>query len=284
MVSTKFSHRAKISYQCMATDCEILVLDVTLPDCSPFSFVNVYFPAGVQDTRCLDVMLASCRKDILLTGDFNSHHVSWGFRTDLSGRRLWEWAVDNNLSCLNSHAATFVRGQSKSAIDLTFSSSSLSISSWNTLDCATNSDHLPITFDINFPRICSTEKVGSFVNYVKLQKDLKATLIARKDMQEDIRAMSLCAVLKRSLKNSSFKLNSGTGGSFSPWWNAECMRAYRKQKAAWKQLLVNQCPKNWSDYKFIAADFKRTIRKAKDDYDINKFNYLSRAKNKKSAF
>ena len=187
-------------------------------------------------------MIAYCRKDILLTGDFNSHHVSWGFRTDISGRRLWEWTLDNNLSCMNTGVVTFVRGQSKSAIDLTFSSSSLSISSWNTLDCASNSGHLPISFEINFPNIFRTGKIGSFVNYVKLKKDLKTTLIPRKDMQEDIRAMSLGAVLKRALKNSTFALNSTTGGSFSPWWKAECMRGYRKRKAAWKQLLLKQSP------------------------------------------
>lgn len=133
----------------MSNESEILALDITLPDCSPFTLVNLYFPAGVQDTRSLNSVLASCRKEIVFVGDFNSHHVSWGFKTDSAGKRLWEWTLDNNLSCLNSKVVTFVRGQTQSALDLTFSSPSLTISSWNTIDCATNSDHLPIILKLN---------------------------------------------------------------------------------------------------------------------------------------
>lgn len=173
-----------------------------LPGCTPFSLVNTYFPAGVQDTRYLDTAIANSQKNVILVGDFNSHHVSWGFRTDTCGRRLCDWTLSNHFSCLNSGVHTFVRGQSRSALDLTFVSSSISITSWNTVDSGTNSDHLPIIFELVTPSICLDNHVRTFVNYSKFKNVLKSDLNAQEGMEKDIKAMSLCSIIKQTSKKS----------------------------------------------------------------------------------
>lgn len=119
LISTKFAHTAKVSFQLQRPDCEILVLELKLPGCLPFSLANVYFPSGVVDSEPLDLAIASAVPPIIFAGDFNSHHVTWGFRTDSCGNRLLDWITDNNLTCINSDSPTYHKGQTQSVLDLT---------------------------------------------------------------------------------------------------------------------------------------------------------------------
>lgn len=112
-----------------------------------------------------DSVLAKCGKDIVLAGDFNSHHVSWGSRTYQCGKRPWDWAMTNNFSCRNSGSVTFLRGQFRSVLDLTFSGPSLSTSAWETLNVGTTSDHFPVVFEVVGPQSTVEARVHSFVDY-----------------------------------------------------------------------------------------------------------------------
>uniref|UniRef100_A0A6G5AC18 Putative tick transposon n=1 Tax=Rhipicephalus microplus TaxID=6941 RepID=A0A6G5AC18_RHIMP len=150
-ISSKSCHKAHLVYQQISHDYEVLVQEIHFPGCAPLSIVNNYFPAGLQDQRALDVAVSFCRNSILFAGDLNSHHVPWGFRTDLSGKRLWDWTNRNNLICWNSRVPTFVRCNSRSVLDLTFASSSVTISSWTVLDTATSIDHCPLVFEVSIP-------------------------------------------------------------------------------------------------------------------------------------
>lgn len=170
MVSSKFCHRANISFQLMSPECEILAVEITLPGSRPFSLANVYFPSGVQDTRPLDLVLAKCGKEIVLAGDFNSHHISWGVRSDQCGKRLWDWATSNNFLCQNSGSVTFLRGQFRSVLDLTFSGPGLSISAWETVNVGTNSDHVPIKFEVIGSQSAVEARIHSFVDYHRFKK------------------------------------------------------------------------------------------------------------------
>lgn len=283
-VNNKISSKIKTSYKSISPECEIFALDITLPGCSPFSLVNLYFPLGVQDTRCLDMAVSSWCTEKIMVGDFNSHHTSWGFRTDQCGQRLWDWSIDHNLSCLNARTPTFIRDRSRSALDLSFISSGISSVSWTTLDCATNSDHLPVLFEISCPIIPSYSQARTFINYSKFKNDLEVALTTPTEDNDENKAMKLSAVIKRTFKKAEFSIESDTRKPCSQWWNSECSRDHRRRQAAWKQLIHNQSPKNWADYKFIAATFKRTVAKAKEDYDKKHFDFLSKPRNKKALF
>lgn len=56
-VSRRFCHKAKISYQIMSGDGEILGVEISLPRGQMFSVVNAYFPLDVLDTQPLDAAL-----------------------------------------------------------------------------------------------------------------------------------------------------------------------------------------------------------------------------------
>ena len=203
---------------------------------------------------------------------------------DQCGKRLWEWSVDNNLSCLNARTPTFIRNRSRSALDLSFVSSAISSSSWTALDCATSSDHFPITFEISCPTVPPCSHVRIFVNYNTFKNGLKSALASHSEESDETKAMKLNAVLKRAYKRAEFTVKSAKRAPYSPWWNDDCSRDHRRRQAAWKQLIHNQSPKNWSDYKFIAASFKRTVAQAKEEYDRRHYDFLSKPKNKKALF
>lgn len=284
LISTKFAHKAKVSFQLRRSDCEILMLDICLPGCLPFSVANVYFPHGVIDSDPLDLALSSAEPPVVFAGDFNSHHTAWGFRTDSCGLRLLEWISDNNLTCVNSDSPTYIKGLTRSVLDLTIRSRGVKVSSWSTVDCGTSSDHVPIVFDIEFPVRSLVRQNCTFVNYKKFEISLKEAIFSLAVENPTERATGLCAALTSSAQSALFEVRSKRFGSPSPWWNDECARSFRRRKAAWKKLCYNQCPLNWSNYKYFAAMFKRTVSKAKHDYDSQRCSFLSEPKNKRALF
>lgn len=284
LVSSRFCHKARLVFQRVDAHCEIQAVDLSVPGFHPITVANVYFPSGVHDTRPLDSLLSVSRSHVLLVGDFNSHHLTWGYRTDQCGLRLWDWACVNNLNCHNSGFPTFLRGHSRSALDLTFSSPGVALSSWTPVDSATNSDHFPLTFDI----VCPMTSIGGFsctlVDYNKFKSSLSSELHSLPNLSQESRVLGLCSILDRVRRQSEFTVCDSIGTSQSPWWNAECSKDYRRRKAAWKKLIHNQCPRNCIDYKFLAATFKRTVARAKEKYDEENYDHLSKSNNRQALF
>uniref|UniRef100_L7LXP3 Putative tick transposon n=1 Tax=Rhipicephalus pulchellus TaxID=72859 RepID=L7LXP3_RHIPC len=266
----------------MCTESEILAVEVTLPGGLTFSLVNAYFPLGVMDTRSLDLVLLNCGKKIVLAGDFNSHHISWGFRTDQCGKRLWDWAASNNFSCQNTGSLTFVRGQFRSVLDLTFSGPGLSVLSWETIEAGTNSDHIPVVFEIHCSLHRAQFNIRSFIDHNRFKTNLRATFTSLAG--NPCSARNVCAILDSSRKRSEFEIKGSKDPTSKNWWTDDCSREYKRRKAAWKQLMHNQSPRNWINYKFIAGTFKRTVARAKDEYKVRRFEFLSKSNNKTALF
>lgn len=284
LISNRFCHKAQIAFQLLSSEHEILVIALSIPSCRTFYIANVYYPAGVNDTNPLDSVICVSGNNVLLAGDFNSHHITWGFRTDSCGTRLWDWSQGNSLICHNSGIPTFIRGTAASSLDLNFSGSGLCISSWTTVDSATNSDHIPVIFKIICPVISVISRRLTFINYSTFKKSLRCSMASLSEATSKQKALSICSVLQESRRKAEFEVHSVEQKSMSRWWNDDCTRDYRRRKAAWKKLLHNQCPKNWSDYKFIAGTFKRTVAKAKMEYDEKHFEFLSKSNNKRALF
>lgn len=282
LVSLQFCHKAHKSFEFMSVDCEILAVTFSLPGCFAFSVVNSYFPEGVISTSPLDAVLQSCENRVIICGDFNSHHVSWGLRTDSCGRRLSGWMNDNNMHCYNSGSATFFRWKTTSVLDLTFSNSG-NISSWTTLGHATSSDHVPILFEIVCPSRSPRARMIRHTNLHRMQNKVKIALQSVPSGNEERRAVQVTSIISDAVRSSQFIISSQKDGN-SPWWNEDCARAYNQRQAAWKVLLRNQCPSNWTNYKFAAAIFKRTVSKAKEAHNTQKFAALSKPKNRRLLY
>lgn len=108
-------------------------------------------------TQALDDLadaIRSSRKRAIIAGDFNAKSPEWGeHREDRRGRILSDWAAALRLTCLNEGTEpTFIRGDSSSRLDITFSTEGLErkLKSWRVLDSETLSDHQCIEIKLSF--------------------------------------------------------------------------------------------------------------------------------------
>ncbi|XP_011858908.1 PREDICTED: uncharacterized protein LOC105556426, partial [Vollenhovia emeryi] len=92
-------------------------------------------------------------RPVLVAGDFNAWHTSWGSRrTNSKGQALDEWAAEHGLVLRNEgRTPTCVRTQGESIVDLTWATSSAArlITGWRVeRDIETLSDHRYITVEL----------------------------------------------------------------------------------------------------------------------------------------
>lgn len=183
----------------MSVDSEILAGTFTLPECFAFSLVNSYFPEGVISASHIDAVLSSCEKRVIMCGDFNSHRVWWGFRTDFCGRRLRGRVNDNNTYCYNSGLATLFRWMITFVLVLT-SLNSGNISSWSTLDHGASSHHVPIVFEIVCTSRSPRSRLVRHTNLHHMQNKVKAALQSIPSGTEERRAVQVISILPDALR------------------------------------------------------------------------------------
>lgn len=100
---------------------------------------SVYCPPSCNFNKSkLDTLIKSVPGPLLLAGDFNAHHSSWGCNTDTPrGRDLLDIIDENNLVLLNDGHATTIGSLTwrPSALDLTFVSPLIALQcEWSVLD------------------------------------------------------------------------------------------------------------------------------------------------------
>lgn len=99
-------------------------------------------------------MLKKCdrRNEIILTGDFNSHHTLWNCETcDVNGETLLEEIEDRNLYIVNRDTTSRIGNfaQRDSNLDLMFCSEDLiDLIDYQQINDPWDSDHLPIIYNI----------------------------------------------------------------------------------------------------------------------------------------
>lgn len=91
--------------------------------CSP----NFGTTAYTDFLRRLEVSIRATRAPFLVAGDFNAHSPNWGSPSeDARGRMLKDMISSTNLNICNiGNEPTFVRGSSRTHIDLTLASDDL---------------------------------------------------------------------------------------------------------------------------------------------------------------
>lgn len=60
---------------------------------------SVYAPPNHKVTPDIYFLI---RHPLIILGDFNGHHTSWGLFNDLKGKHLFYFIEDNNIVFLNS--------------------------------------------------------------------------------------------------------------------------------------------------------------------------------------
>lgn len=285
LVSTRLVQASRVIMQITSPDCELLLLQLTVPGCRPLFLVNVYCPTGFKSPSTFNDVISKVSGRFILAGDFNSHHVMWGSRSDACGRDLWAFICHYNLIIANDGSPTFLRGTSRSVLDLTLLSPYTQVSSWMTVAVGTTSDHLPVYFEIIIP----THRISLFTRLNHpIQEEKFSALLQEYYNQHShhgtgaAAATAAVSLLRTSITQSSFRVPKRTTSNCAPWWNDDCTRDYRRRKAAWKQLLSNSCLSNWKHFQILKATFKRTVSSAKRAFYTNLNSFLSHPNHRKA--
>lgn len=130
----------------ITTDLPIVGVRLDLP--IAVSALSVYLPNGKLPNlrERLQDALDQIPGPIIMLGDINGHHQSWGDKkTDARGCCVMDLACGNDLVVLNDGSPTFFRGTTETAIDVTLASSEIGHKLlWHVKEDPHSSDHSPI--------------------------------------------------------------------------------------------------------------------------------------------
>ncbi|XP_008552712.2 uncharacterized protein LOC103579772 [Microplitis demolitor] len=227
---------------------------------------------------------------ILIGGDFNSHHTSWGCgRNCRSGNNIFDAAFENDLHILNDGSPTYINNpnQHPSAIDLTLVSVYLAIScSWSVLTDAMNSDHYPIEIKIGtsgdeykfFKHKFKIKGVNWEEFYKHLDSELEnitklypdATKAYEKLVSTIINGLSHNQTSQDKTNKQASNAHTKTNikrphKSPAPWWTPDCAKAVHKRKLTYSNFRINGSYENYLAMKRQEAETRRILRKAKKD-------------------
>lgn len=250
------------------------------------TFISIYIPhpnsALIPDILCV---ISSVPSPIILLGDFNGHHTSWGSsHSDTFGRVLVEMFDEANLCVVNDGSITrrsLPFQDPRSAVDLTVCSPSLSPSlSWATLPSTYGSDHFPILINIsnrvtplhNFnPNLryrTSAAKWESYTdNLVNSASELPNLQYGTSsDFFLSAYSKFVDCIISSANLHIPLKKQSSTWSKISPpWWDSDCTSAIKSRKTAELAYNASMTNEHFIEYKRTAAKVRRILSKKKKD-------------------
>lgn len=249
------------------------------------TFLSLYIPhphsSLIPDIL---VIISSVPSPIILMGDFNAHHRSWGAsHDDLFGLSLLEILDDANLCVLNDGSPTrrvYPNQNPKSAVDLTICSPSISsVISWSLLNSTYGSDHYPIIVQISRRATPSVNFCPSLkhrltdANWTSFSSNLESNI-------DSLVPPNPCNVFEcyskfidaiKSAADNIFPLKKPYNFKVStPWWDAECTAAIKERKESEKRYNTSMTLENFLMFQKSAARAKRLLSKKKK---MGWFNY-----------
>lgn len=190
----------------------------------------------------------------VVAGDFNAKSRIWGSPTeDQRGTILSDLVAALDLTtCNNGDSPTFVRGQSKSFIDITFTSNTIrgKVHGWCVLDSESLSLHKFICFSVrSTPPRGQVEDLGSSgwrtrsLNAELFATALGITPLVQYQQSVDCDANNLVKWMAQAADTSVPRRKGLPGKLPVPWWNreigllrGECNKARRKYQRSRKRL------------------------------------------------
>jgi ribonuclease HI len=245
-------------------------------------FVSVYIPhpsSIIFDE--LEIILTNLPKPILIMGDFNAQHVSWGSSSSNHyGNRVLDILDNISLCLLNTGFCTRRTSplEGVSAPDLSICSPSLASSLlWNTLPSSYGSDHFPIT--IKFPSIFCKQlckrppklKHRILENKWHLYKQavtLKFSALPVITNSNHSECATALASLMMKTADEVFPVKCDNDSGFNkipspPWWDQECSTAIKKRKAAERLYKAYSSCENFNSLSNIIASTRKLFKKKK---------------------
>ncbi|XP_060880676.1 uncharacterized protein LOC132952399 [Metopolophium dirhodum] len=193
----------------ISTHLEVIAVAVKLNDIEPNQ--HTFTDKDIEN------IIKQLPKPFIITGDFNSHNVSWGsLSTDSRGKEIDKILENDDLVLLNNMEPTRINpiNGNFSNIDISFANASLAQRlNWSVLHNITSSDHFPITGDLSLKHF---ENKVSHID--KSESQNTENLVDQ--LTETIISVANLTIGKTKSKNPKPKL---------PWWNHDIKNATKEK-------------------------------------------------------
>lgn len=209
------------------------------------------------------------RKDIVVGGDFNAKSYMWGSKTeDKRGEILVEWLMEEDLVIHNQgDVPTFVRGDSTSYIDLTFSTRGIAkqIRNWRVIEEENLSLHQHICYDIDEYRVTTEQrknKVKSKGWVVKKEHMEKMTEEIGRQIRTNTGNIEHKELTDMVIKacNKAFAQKTYKQSRKSVYWWSDVVAEERKKCLVSKRAMARANKRNEDYQKRICRDLYKEAR------------------------
>lgn len=238
------------------------------------TFLSLYIPHP-HSYLIPDILLiiSSVPAPIILMGDFNAHHRSWGSsHDDLFAQSLLEILDEANLCIINDGSPTrrvYPNQNPRTAVDLTICSPSLSsILSWKILNISYGSDHYPIIINIS-RRVSPPQNFCPSLKYrltdvdwtlYSSTLDSKINDLITPNLNNSLVCYSKFVNSVISSADDHFPLKKPYKFRVStPWWDAECTAAIKERNQLEKNYNAAMTQENFYSYQKSAAKARKLL-------------------------
>lgn len=244
------------------------------------SILSLYIPTPHSSLiPDLYLIVSSLPAPVLILGDFNAHHVTWGsFKTDQFALALIELFDEFNLCVLNDGSPTrrpYPSQTPNSVPDLSISSASFSsLISWSVLSSTHGSDHFPILLSLLQSPLPCYDPSPSFKyrisradwpSYYNNLDDLTSVLPTPTEANSlEIYQLFVSAIIDSANKCIPIK-SSKKHRLSTPWWDSDCSAAIKRRKEAERSYRVDMTTANFLLYQEAAAQATRLLSQKKKD-------------------
>lgn len=254
-------------------------LDIVAAQVAGTTYVSVYI--SEKDITVIPILkniIQGLQSPVVILGDFNGHHSSWGApRDDSFGIRVADLLDELNLGVLNDGSPTRrpIPGQARSYVDLSICSPGvMSLITWNILNLSYGSDHYPII--ISFPKSNNscTEALPPLQKFrltkdkwedfsVSLNNKMSHFQVVSEDNIVDSYNNLTSNILLSAEESFPIKNVARNKIPSPPWWDKECTELVKKRNDA--ELLVHDFVDlaTFNNFKNQEAAAKRLLRKKK---------------------
>lgn len=258
-----------------STDFSIIAADI-----NKTCFVSVYIPhPSTSVFNEIDQIISSLPKPLVIMGDFNAQHQSWGSSSsNYYGNRVLEIVDNNNLCILNNGDPTrrTAPTESFSAPDLTICTPILASSlSWTTMSSTYGSDHFPVI--VSFPSVFDNKSFTNRQPRLKYKLANAQWNLFRDEIQRkltDLPDVTNSNVLECTEKfsriltdtaNEMFPIKKGGPRKFPtpPWWDPECSEAIKSRKLAEKAYKDYSSSENFELLSAIITSTRKLFKQKK---------------------
>lgn len=262
--------KAGINYTRIAVPDNVQAVHLLIdrPGASSINLINVYAPPllGLPGKFLEGIVNLP---SLVLVGDFNAHHPSWGYSTaDASGTALANILEPTDLVILNNKIPTlFTYTGHYGVLDLSILSPSLALrASYERLNDPMASDHYPVVIDFNLQSLMMTRTQPRWkfkkANWSSYQVEVEKRCSAASYVHDDVDATykNIKTIITEAANAAIPRTTGKIRRRRLVYWCDDIKKAIKERKSAfnvWKRCHTSDA---WVAYKKAKAAAQRVMR------------------------